>query len=161
MRCSFWCFTVMLCPYVGYVEASAYVGLLATRACVDLCTTFRFSLGVLRSGCSCCSTVIVLWSTVLSVLACSLLRFISVILLLLFRLLWLIHFFMALSVPSCWRGRRDWLIIVFYIFSSSFIAAVSMWDSFWQVRLIFGNSLINIFIAKWSHTINLTIIFLN
>jgi hypothetical protein len=86
---------------MAYVEASAYVGLLATRACVDLCTTFRFSLGVLRSGFSCCSTVIALWSIAFSVLACSLLRFITVILLLLFLLLWLIHFFMALSVRSC------------------------------------------------------------
>jgi hypothetical protein len=101
MRRSFWCFTVTLYPYVGYVEASAYVGLLATRAYVDLCTTFRFSLGVLRSDCSCCSTFIALWSIAFSVLARSLLRFITVILLLLFLLLWLFHFFMALSVRSC------------------------------------------------------------
>jgi uncharacterized membrane protein len=98
VRCSFWGFTY---PYVSYVAASAYVGLLATGACVELYTTSRFPLGVLTSGYSCYSTVIALCSVAISMLVFGLLHLIAFSLLLLLLLLWLLHFFMALSVCNC------------------------------------------------------------
>ncbi len=79
VRCSFWVYTFMLYPHVGYVAASAYLGLLATGARVELCTIFRLPFGALKSEYSCCCTVIALGSTTSRALVCHLLRLIAVI----------------------------------------------------------------------------------